>query len=453
MTQNEIRLSDILIEKFWDIFNDEAHTHKILTSGRAGTKSSAAAIETVFKLVRDTDGSAVVIRKRHNKLRKTVYKEIKRAIRRLGLDERLFKITVSPMEITFLENGNTIYFTGSDSIDDTKGIIDESKPIRLVLIDEVSEFFEQGEGADELQNIEATFIRGNDAGFQMLYLYNPPKNPNAPVVQWTRKMEQRPDCVHVHVDYRDVPPEWIGRKLLESAEILRQTDERQWRWLWLGQSIGVDELIYYMFSDKHIARTEETAFQLIGVGVDYGQQNATTFQAAGLNFSRRRLEGLAEYYHSGRESGAQKSPSGYARDFAAFLEELQETYQCGNFYVFIDPSAAGLAEEIKRAVRALPCAVRLRDAQNNVDLGISRVQKLLTFGLLLISPEQENAIREFGLYEYDRKSIERGQEKPVKQSDHCMDAIRYLVMGLWTKVRHFLPVRDRDDEEAEEPEE
>ena len=81
------------------------------------------------------------------------------------------------------------------------------------------------------------------------------------------------------------------------------------------------------------------------------------------------------------------------------------------------------------------------------------MQKLLTFGLLLISPEQENAIREFGLYEYDRKSIERGQEKPVKQSDHCMDAIRYLVMGLWTKVRHFLPVRDRDDEEAEEPEE
>ena len=229
MTQSDsqIRISDLIIEKFWDVFNDDEHTHKILTSGRAGTKSSEAAIETVFKIVQDIDGSAVVIRKRHNKLRKTVYKEIKRAIKRLGLDERLFKITVSPMEITFLENGNTIYFTGSDNIDDTKGIIDESKPIKLVLIDEVNEFFEQGEGEDELQNIEATFIRGNDEGFQMLYLYNPPKNPNAPVVVWTRKMEQRPDCVHVHVDYRDVPPEWIGRKLLESAEILRQVDERQ----------------------------------------------------------------------------------------------------------------------------------------------------------------------------------------------------------------------------------
>lgn len=303
MTQSDsqIRISDLIIEKFWDVFNDDEHTHKILTSGRAGTKSSEAAIETVFKIVQDIDGSAVVIRKRHNKLRKTVYKEIKRAIKRLGLDERLFKITVSPMEITFLENGNTIYFTGSDNIDDTKGIIDESKPIKLVLIDEVNEFFEQGEGEDELQNIEATFIRGNDEGFQMLYLYNPPKNPNAPVVVWTRKMEQRPDCVHVHVDYRDVPPEWIGRKLLESAEILRQVDERQWRWLWLGQSIGVDELIYYMFSDRHVGRTKEDAFQIIGVGVDYGQQNATTYQAAGLNVAKHKLEGLAEYYYSGRE--------------------------------------------------------------------------------------------------------------------------------------------------------
>ena len=70
--------------------------------------------------------SEVVIRKRHNKLRKTIYKEIKRAIKRLGIPESKFKITVSPMEVTYKPNGNTIYFTGSDSIDDTKGIIDES---------------------------------------------------------------------------------------------------------------------------------------------------------------------------------------------------------------------------------------------------------------------------------------------------------------------------------------
>lgn len=443
MTQT--RISEIIIQKFWKVFNDREHTHKILTSGRAGTKSSEAAIEAVYKVVSCSDCSVVVIRKRHNKLRKTVYKEIKRAIKRLGLDERLFKITVSPMEITYKTNGNTIYFTGSDSIDDTKGIIDEHKPIKLVLIDEVNEFFTEGGGEDELQNIEATFIRGNDEGFQILYLYNPPKNPNAPVVTWCRKMEQRPDCLHVHVDYRDVPPEWIGRKLIESAEILRDLDERQYRWLWLGESIGVDEIIYYMFGDRQIARSDQDAYPLIGVGVDYGQQNATTYQPFGLNAYEHRLEGLTEYYYSGRDEGRQKSPSDYAQDFVALLDQLHEAFSCSYFYVFIDPSAQGLQEEIKRAIHGASYNVLLRDAENDVALGISRVQKLLTFGLLQISPDQPNAIREFGLYEYDKKSIERGQEVPVKVDDHAMDAIRYAVMGMWTRVKHYLPVQDRDE--------
>ena len=83
------RISDLIIPKFWPAFNDREHTHKILTSGRAGTKSSEAAIEVVYKIVSEEDCSAVVIRKRHNKLRKTVYKEIKRAIKRLGLPELL----------------------------------------------------------------------------------------------------------------------------------------------------------------------------------------------------------------------------------------------------------------------------------------------------------------------------------------------------------------------------
>lgn len=450
MTQEKtIRISDLIIRPFYRIFNDTEHMHKILTSGRAGTKSSEAAIETVYKVVNIPDGSAVVIRKRHNKLRKTVYKEIKRAIKRLGLDERLFKITVSPMEITYKPNGNTIYFTGSDNIDDTKGIIDENKPIKIVLIDEVSEFFEQGDGEDELQNIEATFVRGNDEGFQMLYLYNPPKNPNAPVVAWCRKMEKRPDCIHVHTDYRDVPPEWLGKKLVESAELLRQVDPRQWRYLWLGESIGVDELIYYMFGDKAICKPEpDTRYPIIAIGGDYGQQNATTYQAFGLNFNTRRLEGLDEYFYSGRDEGIQKSPSDYAEDFVDFCTQLFESYGARDFYLFLDPSARGLTEEIRRAVSAvrLPFSLHLREAENDVALGISRVQKLLTFGTLTISPLQSNAVYEFGVYEYDKKSIERGREVPVKVDDHAMDAIRYCVMGMWSKVRRFLPVQDPEPE-------
>lgn len=437
---------DVIIPELWDIFDDQDHEHQIVTSGRAGTKSSFAGILGISTITYDEPAAVVVLRKRHNKLRKTVYKEMIRAIGRLGLSKDDFEIGVSPMEIRHKRTGNVIYFSGSDSIDDTKGIIDEDKPIRLVILDELTEFFEVGEGEEELTNIEATFVRGNDEFFRMLYLYNPPKNPNAPINVWCQKMELRPDAIHKHIDYRDVPISWIGKKLLESAELLKETDFRLYRWVWLGECIGVDDLIYYMFNENHRKEPEAKHYKLIGIGVDYGQQNATTYQAGGVNINKRKLEGLGEFYHSGRESGKQKSPSDYAKELIEFTDALHEEYSCSAFYVFIDPSAKGLAEEIKRlAMQSRQYGIIIKDADNDVAVGIQRVQKCLTYQVMSMSEKQENLIREMGTYEYDPKSIESGKEKPLKIDDHCCDAWRYLTMGLWDKIKYFLPAGERDE--------
>lgn len=445
-----VNLSDQVIRKLQPLLKDSTHRHKIISSGRAGTKSSALAILAVLKILRKVPGSVVMIRKRHNKLRKTVFREVKRAISRLKLSGKKFKITVNPMQITYLPTGNTIYFVGSDNSDDTKGIIDDAgRPICTVIIDEVSDFFLSGNGgADEIQNIEATFIRGNDNDFQMIYAYNPPKNPNAGVNTWVAEMEKRQDVKHVHVTYLDVPAEWLGRGLIESAEILLATDERQYRWLWLGEVVGIDDLIYHMFDKlRHIRDPILKAYRHIYIGVDYGQMNATTFQAFGLNHVVHTLDGLDEYYHRGRD-GRQKSPSDYGSDLAEMIKALSDKYCCREFFVYIDPSAKGLAEEAKRATIGLGINVRIRNAKNDVKLGISRVQKLFTFSRLCLSPNQKNAIDEIGKYEYDIKSIERGDEKPLKINDHAMDAIRYMVMGAWQQLKPYLPETEKEKEAA-----
>lgn len=443
---NEIRISEQIIPKYHEMFNNTKFTHIILTSGRAGTKSSLAAIREPFKIVSDDNCSIVVMRKFHNKLKKTVYKEFLRGIRRLGMDpNKDFKTTVSPMEIKYKKNDNTIYFTGNDSIDDTKGMIDESKPIKRVIIDEITEFFDKGDGEDELANIEATFIRGNNDEFQMIYLFNPPKNPKAKVMQWLTKMKLRPDVLHIHVDYRDVPASWLGKKLIQSAELMRQMDERMYNWLWLGLCIGLDELIYYMFSDnvhvytEDIPDDEKKEIGEIYIGVDYGQKNPTTYEAFAIDYKYRLLRGLDEYYHCGREQG-QKSPSKYAQDFKDFCNEIEREYNRVISGVYIDPSAKGLAEEIKRIMPG----VRIKDADNSVALGIGRVQKLLSFRRMLISYKQPHLIEEMGLYEYDEKAAQHGKEVPLKENDHCQDGTRYLVNGAWKKIRKFLPLTEQE---------
>ena len=146
-----------------------------------------------------------------------------------------------------------------------------------------------------------------------------------------------------------------------------------------------------MFGDRHRQKPDpDRRYDRIYIGGDYGQQNATTFEAFGLDTYRKRFPGLGEYYHSGRESGKQKSPSEYAKDLVEFMNDLHEQYDNRVFYIFLDPSAKGLAEEVRRATRAvsLDYQVLLRDAENDVALGISRVQKVLCFDIMSVEFKQ-----------------------------------------------------------------
>ena len=454
MTSNSskktVRLSDIIIPKYQPLVNDKDHMHKIIDSGRAGTKSSFIAILAVWMIVSTPQTAVIFMRKHHNKLRKTVYKEVIRAIKRLGLSKKKFIIKKSPMEITYKKNGNTIYFTGSDSIDDTKGMIDEERVIRMVCLDELTEFFDSGEGEDELSNIEATFVRGNDEHFDMYYLFNPPKNANAPIMRWVKRMEKRDDCIHIHSDYRDVPIEWLGKKLIAAAEAMKKANQTLYEWIWLGLCSGSAETVYYMFKKEMIINSNSFEDLIhVGISIDYGQLNATTYQAFGLNQSTMKIEGMDEYYHSGRESGIQKPPSEYAKDFAKFYRHIEDLMNGGKTSshrkkieaVFIDPSARGLAEEIKRI---LPEA-RIVPADNRVALGIERTQKMFSFLKLFLNRSQEHLIDEMDLYKYNKDLLDKGKEEVIKQNDHCCDALRYYIMGMWNYLKMLLPYTERGD--------
>ena len=110
-------------------------------------------------------------------------------------------------------------------------------------------------------------------------------------------------------------------------------------------------------------------------------------------------------------------------------------------YVFIDPSAKGLQEEIKRVCPD----IIVKDAKNDVALGISRVQKMLSFRRLFISPKQKYLKEEMYMYGYDADLLDKGKEVPIKQNDHCEDATRYLIMGIWKFIKLLLPMIGDDE--------
>ena len=88
--------------------------------------------------------------------------------------------------------------------------------------------------------------------------------------------------------------------------------------------------------------------------------------------------------------------------------------------MIIDPSAASFIALLKER------GFKIRKARNDVLDGIRYVGTLLNTGKIFFLKRCNNTIKEFGSYIWDAKACERGEDKPIKQHDHAMDAVRYF---------------------------
>lgn len=182
----------------------------------------------------------------------------------------------------------------------------------------------------------------------------------------------------------------------------------------LGLWCVAEGIIYDMFDKaRHVTEQITGAPTRWYVSCDYGTQNATVFllwrkDAGGKWICCR------EYYYSGREEAAQKTDSEYADDLSKWLGDIQPEK------IIIDPSAASFIAELKKR------GYRIRKANNDVLDGIRFVASLLNQEQIAIHASCEHTIQEFASYVWDEKAADRGEDKPVKQFDHCMDALRYF---------------------------
>src|SRR5437016_1098280 len=110
-----------------------------------------------------------------------------------------------------------------------------------------------------------------------------------------------------------------------------------------------------------------------------------------------------------------------------------------------------------REIHELICAgVPVRRADNEVRPGIQAVRARLENGTLrVLRGKCPNLLAEAGLYRYDPES--KDSETPLKEYDHAMDALRYLVSKLDAgKMARFkkggAPAEELGDHEAPEVE-
>lgn len=181
-------------------------------------------------------------------------------------------------------------------------------------------------------------------------------------------------------------------------------------------------LVYKEFDrSKHLFTIEPAIVTKTFGGVDFGFTNPAAVYTIQKDYDSRYF--ITEEWYKTGQTDAQIA------DYVAALK-WNECYP--------DPESASGIEELKRR------GVNVRDVIKNKDSvrnGINAVRELFKSNRLFVHKDCVNLIWELETYSYpDKKADHNEEEKPIKENDHALDAIRYALMMEPTTVAPTLSV-------------
>lgn len=184
-----------------------------------------------------------------------------------------------------------------------------------------------------------------------------------------------------------------------------------------AEFVAFEGLVYDEFRrDVHIRERDKSEFQRFIIGVDEGYTNPAVALVIGVDGDGR-VHVIEEFY---QRRVLQES----------FVEEIGRLAQVYDVEaVYVDPSAAGLIAALRSA------GVPTRAARNDLRQGIQAVKARLAVAgdggpRLTAAPRCAQLIAEFEMYVWAKDHRGIVTDKPEKQTDHAMDALRYGVMAL-----------------------
>lgn len=199
---------------------------------------------------------------------------------------------------------------------------------------------------------------------------------------------------------------------------------------WHGKRVLPEGVIYSMFN---VERHQQT--MLMGqpfemyFSADAGQSDATSCACNIItkHKSKYRLNRVANYYHSGRDTGKTKAMSTYALEIKDFIKWCVDKYEMRYTHVFVDPAAKSLREELHKV------GIRTERADNNtsdarkqgggIETGIERLQNAINDERFFIvetdTYDHYDFVKELGMYVRDDNG------KPIDDNNHSLDEARY----------------------------
>jgi PBSX family phage terminase large subunit len=385
------------------------YTEFLEYGGRGSTKSSFISLAIIYLIINNPDLHALIARQVGATLRDSVYAQIQWAINELGLSDK-FKMTTSPMEITYLPTDQKIYFRGLDDAGKIKSITPVKGYIGIFWLEEA----DQAKGAESVRKVEQS-LRGGDVMY-FFKSWNPPRTQQNWINKYSKIPKER-QWKHTS-DYRTVPKEWLGQTFIDEAEHLKNVNPKAYDNEYLGIVTGTGGTVFENALLREITDKEIEAFDRMYNGLDWG------YAVDPAHYSKM-------YYNSGSRT---LYIFGEVRKWKTSNEQLYKDIKETKLYdgtELLIPDSA----EPKSIADFRKYGANVRGAEKGADSVRYSMRWLENLTQIVIDPKRcPYTAEEFIAYEYEQnKDGEYISEYPDR-NNHAIDSVRYALNLQWRRM-------------------
>lgn len=404
-----MKLTELIAPSFYKVHHDikqDKHTHYWFKGGRGSTKSSFIGTEIPLNMMKDAEkgiySNAVIFRRVKDVLRSSVFEQILWSIEKLGVTSK-WKISYSPLKLTYIPTGQEILFRGADNPKKVKSIKVSKGYIKYIWFEEVDEF----ENYDKIRNINQSLMRGGPKFF-VFYSFNPPESQR----NWANMevLDERTDKYVHHSDYRSVPKDWLGEQFIIEAEHLKKVNITKYEHDYLGAVTGTGGEVFLNVTIRKITDEEISNFDRIKRGLDWGYaQDPFAYIVMHYDKTRKRLYIFKEIYQT-RLSNSKAA------------EKIKQ----------LDPNSKTIiadSAEPKSIKDLKDLGLKVRGAKkgpDSVDYGIKFLSEEIE-EIIIDSDRCPNAAREFLGYETEKDKDGNFKGEYPDKNNHTIDAARYAM--------------------------
>lgn len=296
---SNIKLSEKILKSFYDLwraFSMEQFIHYYATGGRAGSKSTTFCIRMVLNRM-STNTHGLGVRKYATNLRKTIRNQCIWAIYHLEVED-YWKWSDKPtadMTLEYIPTGAKIFFEGADG-EKVKGWKTPDMPTTDIFFDEITNY----KTDEDLSSLVLSILREKlpeNYQYNFFYAFNPAKSKS----HWANKKvftHTLPDnTFHHHSDYRTNP--FLPEAFITEAEHVRDTNERRYKWEFLGEPIGSGMEPFDNLEFRKITLDELISFDNFRLGNDWGYSvDPNAFVVWHYDKTRKRIYAVDEHYQT-----------------------------------------------------------------------------------------------------------------------------------------------------------